>query len=179
MFFMNLWGAASSFISSYRCRCSMCLLLGIPRALAMASVSKDGSRAITAPWMPLPWRLSAYSYRTRYWDQYWMLDVWFQSALAKGIRSLTSHPPWDLCLWSTSLLCDTSKQWGPSLGARILSVVPARPVKTQRRQITTVAEGKRRAPGASLRLKLSSNFMQSSDWASADTEFKHSTTHGL
>lgn len=48
-----------------------------------------------------------------------------------GIPSLTSHPPWGLCLWSTSLLCDTSKQWGPGLGAHILPAVPAGPVKTQ------------------------------------------------
>lgn len=57
-----LWGTASDFISSYRCRWSMCLLLGIPRALAMVSVSKDGSRAIKAPWIPWPWRLSANSW---------------------------------------------------------------------------------------------------------------------
>lgn len=44
----------------------MCLLLGIPRALAMASVSKDGSRAIRAPWIPLPWRLSAYSWKAQH-----------------------------------------------------------------------------------------------------------------
>lgn len=61
-FLIHLWWTASDFISSYRWRCSMCLLLGIPRALAKVSVSKEGSRDITAPWIPLPWRLSANSW---------------------------------------------------------------------------------------------------------------------
>lgn len=73
--FMDLWGTASSFISSYRCRCSMCLLPGIPRTLAMASVSKDGSRAITAPWIPLPWRLSAYSWRRKHRNECKQLGI--------------------------------------------------------------------------------------------------------
>lgn len=51
----------------------MCLLLGIPRALAMVSVSKEGSRAIKAPWIPLPWRLSANSYRAQHMQTRWRL----------------------------------------------------------------------------------------------------------
>lgn len=174
----------------------MCLLLGIPRALAMASVSKDGSRAIRAPWIPLPWRLSAYSWKAQHkgsgekssqtWSTdwgYWKLRTgsishhgssktlfshssmyiqvppppilttlarqpkqqsyhYFCGSLVvvvsgcnlaqkspqqRGIPSLTSHPPWGLCLWSTSLLCDMSKQWGPGLGSHIWPAVPAGP----------------------------------------------------
>ena len=62
---IDLWWTARGFISSYRCRSSMCLLPGIHRALAMASVSKEGSRASTAPLIPLPWRLSANSWGAR------------------------------------------------------------------------------------------------------------------
>lgn len=57
-----------AFISSNMCRWSICLWLGIPRALAMASASNEGSRANTAPWTPLPWRLSAYSWPVRHKD---------------------------------------------------------------------------------------------------------------
>lgn len=87
----------NDFISSYRCWCSMCLLVGIPRALARASVSKDGSRASSAPWIPLPWRLSANSWGTQslfkvhvilffcirstrqwlfFWECLWLLICW-------------------------------------------------------------------------------------------------------
>ncbi len=59
--FAHLAGLRSTFISSYRWRWIMCLLLGMSRALAMVSALKVGSRTITAPWMPLFWRLSAYS----------------------------------------------------------------------------------------------------------------------
>lgn len=51
------------------------------------------------------------------------MELW-----CKGEGGVTiSDPPWGLYLWSTSSLCDMSKQQGPGFGAHILSAVPGGP----------------------------------------------------
>lgn len=60
--FSHLAESISIFISSTRCRRTMCLLLGIPSAAAIASVLKVGSSTMTAPWTPLFRRFSANSW---------------------------------------------------------------------------------------------------------------------
>lgn len=58
----HLAGAIRAFISSMRCRRTICLLPGIPRAVAMVSVLKVGSSTMTAPWTPLLRRFSPNSW---------------------------------------------------------------------------------------------------------------------
>ena len=61
----HLAGIRMELSSVVKCRRMMVLLDGMPRALAMASESNDGSSTIRAPCTPLSRRLSAYSWNVK------------------------------------------------------------------------------------------------------------------
>ncbi len=97
--FTHLAGLRRTFISSYRWRWIMCLLLGMSRALAMVSALKVGSRTITAPWMPLFWRLSAYScIKHNYFNRLDILsDIFIQLYIVKNCVSI------QICIGNTEI----------------------------------------------------------------------------